>query len=162
VGNTVNTITYSDNGGYHWIPTMSFCGGDSLEIRKVNAALDQPGRARGSLITGDPPVRPADWNDQVIEPCYSWNNGQVNFGRGPGVRLNEHYFNDTPMPGYTEFTYPHPLVSGQPMPTLPGSPPRATVKPPTTTTPGFTEGFHIKKKQNAETTKSKKIPGRPD
>jgi len=121
LGNTANTITYSDNGGYHWIPTMSFCAGDSLEIRKVDAALDQPGRACGSLITGDPPVRPAGWNDQVTEPCYSWNNGQVNFGGGPGVRLNEHYFNDTPMPGYTEFTYPHPLTGS-----LPWSPPTTT------------------------------------
>jgi len=123
LGNTANTITYSDNGGYHWIPTMSFCAGDSFEIRKVDAALDQPGRALGSLITGDTPVRPTRWNDQVTEPCYSWNNGQVNFGGGPGVRLNEHYFNDTPMPGYTEFTYPHPLTGS-----LPWSPPTTTTR----------------------------------
>jgi hypothetical protein len=110
LGNTANTITYSDNGGFHWISPMSFCAGDSFEIRKVDHALDQPGRALGSLITGDTPVRPRSWNDQVTEPCYSWNNGHVNFGGGPGVRINEHYFNDTPMPGYTEFTYPHPLT----------------------------------------------------
>ena len=115
--NTSHTLTYSDNGGYPTPPTMSFCAGDSLQIRKVNHALDQPGRAGGSLITGDPPVRPGGWNDQVTEPCYSWNNvnhdtnGFVNFSAGPGVRANEHYFNNTPMPGYTPYTYPHPLVT---------------------------------------------------
>jgi hypothetical protein len=123
---TSNTLSYTDNGGFHWISTMSFCAGDRLEIRKVDHALDQPGRARGSLITGDPPIRATGWNDQVTEPCYSWNNGQVNFSGGPGVRLNEHYFNDTPMPGYTEFTYPHPLTGS-----LPWSPPTTTT---TTTT----------------------------
>ena len=94
---------------------MSFCTGDSLEIRKVDHALDQPGRALGSLITGESPVRPASWNNQVTEPCYSWKNtnevnGQVNFSAGPGVRANVHYFNNTPMPGYTPYAYPHPLT----------------------------------------------------
>jgi FG-GAP-like repeat len=114
--NTSNTITYI-NGGYPG-SLMSFCAGDSLEIRKVVHALDQPGRALGSLITGTPPIRPGGWNNQVTEPCYSWDNtnevnGQVNFSAGPGVRANEHYFNNTPMPGYAPYIYPHPLVSAQ-------------------------------------------------
>jgi hypothetical protein len=113
--NTLNTITYTDHGGYP-IPSLSFCAGDSLEIRKVDHALDQPGRALGSLITGNPPLRPAGWNNQVTEPCYSWNNttgnGPVNFTPGPGVRANVHFFNNTPMPGYSEYAYPHPLVTG--------------------------------------------------
>jgi hypothetical protein len=120
--NTSNTITYTDNATVPWIPTMSFCAGDTLEIRKVVHALDQPGRARGSLITGDPPVRPPTWNNQVTEPCYSWNNGAARFSGGPGVRTNVHYFNNTPMPGYSEYTYPHPLATAQP----PAPPPSAT------------------------------------
>ena len=99
---------------------MTFCAGDSLEIRKVDHALDQPGRARGSLITGARQFDLAGWNDQVTEPCYSWNNttgnAQVNFSAGPGVRANVHYFNNTRMPGYTPYVYPHPLVTGQPTP----------------------------------------------
>jgi hypothetical protein len=110
---TANAITYTNNSGYG-TPSLSFCAGDTLEFRKVNHAIDQPGRARGSLITDDPRVRPQNWNDQVTEPCYSWNNGGVNFSGGPGVRANIHYFNETPMPGYTEFTYPHPLTSSLP------------------------------------------------
>jgi hypothetical protein len=129
LSNTSNTITYSENGGYPTPPAMSFCVGDSLEIRKVVHALDQPGRALGSLITGTPPVRPAGWNNQVTEPCYSWNNttgnAPVNFSAGPGVRANEHYFNNTRMPGYTPYVYPHPLVTAQapPPPTPPPTPP---------------------------------------
>ncbi|HEY7000624.1 MAG TPA: hypothetical protein VH330_02690 [Candidatus Udaeobacter sp.] len=115
LSNTSNSISYGSNPGYPTPPSMSFCRGDSLEVRKVDHALDQPGRARGSLITGESPVRPAAWNNQVTEPCYSWENtnevnGKVNFSAGPGVRANVHYFNNTPMPGYTPYTYPHPLT----------------------------------------------------
>ncbi|HZR64419.1 MAG TPA: hypothetical protein VFA85_04675 [Terriglobales bacterium] len=125
LSNTSNTITYADNGGYPTPPTMSFCAGDSLEIRRVDHALDQPGRALGSIITGTPPVRPVGWNNQVTEPCYSWNNttgnAPVNFSSGPGVRANVHYFNNTRMPGYAPYVYPHPLVTAQPPPTPPPS-----------------------------------------
>jgi hypothetical protein len=119
LSNTSNTISYGSNPGYPTPPSMSFCTGDSLEIRKVDHALDQPGRARGSLITGESPVRPTAWNNQVTEPCYSWENtnevnGQVNFSAGPGVRANVHYFNNTPMPGYAPYIYPHPLTKSSP------------------------------------------------
>jgi hypothetical protein len=62
---------------------------------------------------------------------------------------------------YEPYTYPHPLVSGQPMRTPPGAPPPATATPATTTTPGLTRGFATKRKR-ADNAKSKKIPGRPD
>ena len=115
LSNTANTITYTSNGGYS-TPSLAFCAGDTLEIRKVIQCLDGIGRARGSLISGDPPVRPARWNDQVTEPCYSWNNfsgaTHVNFSpTDPSVRAGEHFFNDTPMPGYTSYVYPHPLTT---------------------------------------------------
>ena len=110
--NTSNTISYTDNGGY-FTPSLAFCAGDTFEIRKVDHAIDQPGRAGGSLITGDPPIRPAGWS-QATEPCYSWNNGQARFSAGPGVRADVHYFDNTPMPGYAPYVYPHPLVTAQP------------------------------------------------
>jgi hypothetical protein len=116
LSSTSDSITYTDNGGYTR-PSMSFAAGDSLEIRKVDQAMDQPGRGGGSLVSRDSPTPPSNWNNQVTEPCYSWNNGGVNFHAClPSIRLAEHYFNDTPMPGYTEYTYPHPLVSGKPLP----------------------------------------------
>ena len=128
LSNTSNTITYSDNGGYPTPPTMAFCAGDSFEIRRVDHALDQPGRALGSLITGTPPIRPVGWNNQVTEPCYSWNNttgnAAVNFSEGPGVRANVHYFNNAAKPGYRPYVYPHPLVTSPPTP--PPTPPPST------------------------------------
>jgi hypothetical protein len=117
LGNTSNTITYYGGAIYPGEINLNFCTGDSLEIRKVNHALDQPGVARGSLVTGGlNPTPPPGWNDQVIEPCYSWNNinelgHHINFVTGVGVTANVHYFNNTQMPGYTPYTYPHPLVS---------------------------------------------------
>jgi len=121
--NTANTISYTGSM-MSGVPDMSFCKGDSLEIRMVEHAMDQVGRALGSLVAGDPPVRPTAWNDQVTEPCYSWNNtngygGFANFTEGSGVRANVHFFNNKPMPGYTPYTYPHPLVNGRALPLLP-------------------------------------------
>src|SRR5262245_7343253 len=119
--NTSNSITYSDAGGFG--PNMTFAAGNALEIRKVDFAIDQPGRALGSMLSGDPPPLPIGWNDQVTEPCYSWNNGGVNFSAGVGTRQGVHFFNNTPMPGYTHYTYPHPLVTGgEPSPTPTATP----------------------------------------
>jgi hypothetical protein len=127
--NTANTLTYSDAGGF--TSDLSFANGDTLQIYKVVQALNQPGRARGSLITGNPPSRHG-WNNQVTEPCYSWNNtresgANVNFtARESVIRQNEHFFNDTAMPGYTPYTYPHPLTSSSP---TSGATPSATRVP---------------------------------
>src|SRR5262245_22270076 len=128
LSNTSNSITYSNAGGFG--PNMTFAAGNALEIRKVDFAIDQPGRALGSMLSGDNPTPPPGWNNQVTEPCYSWNNGGVNFSAGVGTRQGVHFFNDTRMPGYTPYTYPHPLVTGgqqSPTPTPTSSPtPRAT------------------------------------
>jgi FG-GAP-like repeat len=119
--NTANTFTYMDSGGFQG--NLKFASGDSLQLWKVDQALDQPGRAGGSLVTGNSPTLPAGWNDQVTEPCYSWNNvrvdgagapAPVNFAHTPLVRQGEHFFNKTAMPGYTPYIYPHPLVTGAP------------------------------------------------
>ena len=137
--NTSNTLSYSGNGGYS-TPSLTFCAGDTLEIRRVIQCIDQPGRGHGSLINGVPaPTPPAGWNDQVTEPNYQWANTVTDPGniglkfsaRAPTIRPNEHYFDDTPMPGYTPYVYPHPLVTDEPMP----SPtPSATVTPSPTAT----------------------------
>jgi hypothetical protein len=130
--NTPNRITYGGAGFGH---NMAVCVGDTVEIRKVNFALDQPGRAGGSMVTGSPPVVPSGWNNQVTEPCYSWNNTNTDNGSanvpltlGAGLKNNGIMVNDTAMPGYTPYTYPHPLVQGgQPSPTpIPTSTPAPT------------------------------------
>jgi hypothetical protein len=132
-GNTSNTINYSadDYGG-----TLAITSGDTIKINKIRFILDGIGRGGGSLVTGKPPVRPAGWNDQVSEPCYSWNNIITDAGNahcnitdvGLTVQIGRDVFNDTPMPGYTPYTYPHPLaLGGSPTPTATGTPqPTAT------------------------------------
>jgi hypothetical protein len=127
VSNTSNTITYTSRYDPTSFPIhpLSFAAGDTLEIRKLVKILDGVGVGTGSLIQGTTPIVPAGWNDQVSEPCYSWNNvnelgHQVGFGPNSGspgyfVLAGVHYFNNTSPPfSYTPYTYPHPLVSGAP------------------------------------------------
>lgn len=105
---------------------MQFTAGDTFEINKVTQAMDQCGATGGSNLGGvDMPTLPGAWNNQSVSAWYEWNNlreggANVNFttGRsGPAgstystIVENVHYFNNTPKPGYTPFTYPHPLVS---------------------------------------------------
>jgi hypothetical protein len=162
LSNTVNALTYSGSGGYG--PNLSFANSDSLQIWKVDQALDQPGRVGGSLIVGRPPSPPTGWNDQATEPCYSWSNtreggAHVNFSAGDTViRQGEHYFNDTAMPEYKPYVYPHPLVSGQPMPTLPGSPPPGYSKAADDYNTRFHTWFSYQKEAERENCKIKKNP----
>jgi hypothetical protein len=100
--------------------------GDVYEIRKVLVALDQPGRGKGDLVTGDKPVNcktgRATWPHQALEPAYSWNNtnngSNINIGSygEPTLREGRDYYNNTSMPGYTPYVYPHPLTRGLPPP----------------------------------------------
>lgn len=124
-GNTHNTLTYYGGGIFPGEINLDFATGDTVEIRKVNHALDQCGVSGGGIIGDDfTPTMPAGWNDQVVEKCYSWNNRASNgdhinfnvFGIQPGIRAGEHYLDDTVKPGYTSYVYPHPLVSGSPPP----------------------------------------------
>jgi len=102
--------------------SQSFAVGDKYEIRKVIQVLDQPGLGAqvGTMNRNNP-----RWMQQATEPCYSWNNtdqnnNPVNFKQlssGKSILVGRDYFNNTPMPGYTPYTYPHPLVSGASVPT---------------------------------------------
>jgi hypothetical protein len=130
ISNTANTITYTyrTSGANPQIAPLSFATGDTLEIRQLVKVLDGIGVGNGSLVQDTVygsgiPVVPPGWNDQVAEPCYSWNNidefgHHINFGPntgGPGyfTKPGIHYFNNTSPPfSYTPYTYPHPLVSG--------------------------------------------------
>ena len=114
VSNTSNTITFPENDTPEFQPALAFDTGDRFEIRKVIAALDQPGRGEGKLISSNSaPVWPA----QVSDPVYSWNNKylpdntNVDVGSGcSSIRENRDFYNNTPKPGYVPYTYPHPLV----------------------------------------------------
>lgn len=71
---------------------------------------DQPGTGGGA------------WKYQILEPWYAWNNGAYAFVNNsacpsPQVKSGRDYFNNgaTPKPGYTAYTYPHPLTGGMPI-----------------------------------------------
>jgi hypothetical protein len=158
--NTGNTITYA-GGVVHG--NLGITSGDSLQVWRVKHTADIPGRTGGSLVSSVPPHwnNQGNVNDQVTEPCYSWDNRRtenlaVTFGFDGGqchytVRTNGdngvanntsdvHFYNDTVMPGYTPYVYPHPLVSGaSPSPTPPPTPsPTPTATATATATPTST------------------------
>jgi hypothetical protein len=126
VSNTSNTLILGQTPTT--LPLPKFNTRDTFAIHRVLIVLDQPGRGRGDLIVGNPPgttnlagtAWPA-WPHQALEPCYSWNNtlngSNLDFTNDDSqniLRENVDYYNDTPMPGYTPYVYPHPLVSGVP------------------------------------------------
>lgn len=127
LSNTSTTLTFARKGAYG-VPDLSFTtgGGETFEINKVTHSFDMPGRSGGTLIVGtpltNPAIPPVGWNNQITDPCYEWNNtynsgaGNIDFTSESGIlRINEHYFNDTPKPGYTPFGA-HPLITGDPLP----------------------------------------------
>ncbi len=120
ISNTSTALTLRDSiyGGAY---TMVWAAGETYEINLVTHSMDMIGRRTGSLLSGDTPSIPAGWNDQVTSAWYEWNNtreagANVNFSPVQGIiKSGTHYNNDTAKPGYTPYTYPHPLVSGGPV-----------------------------------------------
>jgi hypothetical protein len=138
--NTTNTLTVAATAIVP--PNLAFNTGDTFAIHKVLRILDQPGSGAGELIVGNPPgstkLTGTSWPhypNQALEPLYSWNNTlngvNVNFGHSDtsdNLRENVDFYNNTPMPGYTPYVYPHPLVSGVPTP-IPSNTPTQTPTP---------------------------------
>jgi hypothetical protein len=92
---------------------------DSNSNGAVLIALDQPGRGKGNLVTGDNPT--PTWPNNALEPIYVWANTVQNpnyagLGAMAPIMQGRDVYNNTPMPGYTPYTYPHPLVSEAPEP----------------------------------------------
>jgi len=146
--NTTNTLTVAAVVITDEPPTLGFNTGDTFAIHKVLRIIDQPGSGAGDLIVGNPPgstnLTGTSWPhypNQALEPLYSWNNTlngvNVNFEHSDAnnnLRENGDFYNNTPMPGYTPYVYPHPLVSGMPTPT-PTPTPTATPTPTPSATP---------------------------
>ena len=125
--NTANTINFRP--GFN--SNLSFTAGDTFKINKVDQSIDQAGVGQSTLLSGDNPTPPPNWN-QVVEPCYIWNNtsdGQpfnTFSAETSNIKQGVNYSNNMAMPGYTEYVYPHPLVTGNPPPGRPSSSPAAT------------------------------------
>jgi hypothetical protein len=105
--NTSNTITFKAS---MFAPNLSFAAGDAYALNLVTTILDQPGVGKGDLINTSSPA----WPHQAVETCYEWANtaNGIDVGYGPQnnvIQSGIHYQNDTVKPGYTAYTYPHPL-----------------------------------------------------
>jgi hypothetical protein len=153
--NTANTIYYvgSTPATASIIPcaVMTFNTGDAFQIRRVYAALDQPGRGSGDLlqdvnnswltngilVTIDTSTGIESWPNEALDGLYSWGN-TLNGADGtlsssyPGIQVGRDLYNDTPKPGYAPYTYPYPLslISvGSTNGTPPGTPPSTNNTP---------------------------------
>ncbi len=155
LSNTATTITYYYYGGGDRGAPLLFNAGDEFSIRNVLIGLDQNGRGKDDLLTGN--KQPRFWPNQQQETCFSWNNKNADTGQvlryGNNVVPTQHEGSDYVNLGaglpanqiptqvtaaypagvnggsaYThEYTYPHPLVTGGPSPTpIPSSSPTAT------------------------------------
>lgn len=116
--NFATTITHQ-NGATDGQTNMVWYPGDHYAIRQVIESLDHPGMGKADLMSGNPPV-PAAWPNQAVETLYSWQNLKsgvdMDILTAQGTQMaGKHYSNRVAKPGYTPFTYPHPLVSGTPV-----------------------------------------------
>lgn len=122
--NTSNTLYFAPDTSA-FAPAMLINNGDSYAIYQVVASLDQCGRGKGALISGGSSTvapTPNGWTGEMSDPCYEWNN-TVNGkpiawsvsapNNYPSIVIGRDAF-DAVAPGYTPYTYPHPLVSGIP------------------------------------------------
>jgi hypothetical protein len=110
--NTTDTMTLTAGSNAQ----IKFNSGDEFSVYKILVALDQPGRGRSDYIGSSDNPRAA-WPHQALEPCYSWNNtlngSNLDFAHkdtNDPLRENVDFYNNTPMPGYKPYTYPHPLA----------------------------------------------------
>jgi len=114
--NTENTITYKSDP---YADDLAWNTGDTYIILRCYPCLDQVGRSTGNLLSNWDPPLPQEWPDQAVEPFYEWNN-TINgedadiVSDSPHLLENRDYYNDTQRPGYSPYTYPHPLVTNDP------------------------------------------------
>jgi hypothetical protein len=131
ISNTTTNITYVlDNGEAGNQPFMTWTNGDHYSISAVIRSLDQPSEGQGDLKSGFP-FTPAVWPNTVLEPCYGWNNTNngsllsATFASSVGTIFSgTNFFNNVQKPGYTPFTYPHPLTMVTNVPSAPNAPRR--------------------------------------
>jgi hypothetical protein len=142
ISNTANTIYYIGStpasSSVVACTSLTFNVGDYFQIYKVYAALDQPGRGSGDLLTDNGIITNSvmpngvlytinaatgmpSWPNQVLEGIYCWSN-TLNGAHSeessvyPGIQQGRDFYNDTPKPGYVPFAFPHPLVNQKPLP----------------------------------------------
>ena len=125
ISNNSDTIKFT---GTSQGTNLAFNSGNRFQIYKLLVSMDQPGRGKRDLIrdSSGKLTRGPAWPHQALEPVYAWNNNYINSNNvlspllvisiGPTIQENRDFYNNTPMPGYKPFTYPHPLTAGSGQP----------------------------------------------
>jgi hypothetical protein len=126
VSNNASTMYYLGAGIVHGA-VLSFNTGDGFAVYQVYATIDQPGRgsgdllqnngydANGNLMVINTTTGTASWPHEVLEPLYFWGNTLNGApaeacSQYPTIQAGRDFYNDTPMPNYVPYPYPHPLT----------------------------------------------------
>jgi hypothetical protein len=114
--------------------TVRFCSGNRDLVCASDATCSAAGAGTcTTYFDGDGPPggyrcrdQPGVGPTQALQPIYAWNNGSVELGPFDGnvscpwgaittfIAAERDYYNGTVRPGYTPYTYPHPLIGGIP------------------------------------------------
>jgi hypothetical protein len=122
----VKMENYRDTDSY---PPWGTCNGSSQYDQNAQGGyrcVDQPGAGTSRLLSGDVPG--GGWVGNILDPIYIWNNTATSLqfgmaGGSPNVQQGRDFFVGTARPGYTPYTYPHPLTAGGSLPPPTGSGP---------------------------------------
>ncbi len=133
-GSTSDSISASDYGGDTWNggPT-TFNPGDSYEIMRASACIDQPSRSGGTLLSGSTPS-PTGWVQETPDPSYEW--GDISQGGNPGygpvlsdtakLTANRDFYGEVSQSAQTSSTSPFNGTSGSGYGTLANRPATCT------------------------------------
>ncbi len=69
ISNSISASSYSQDY-YDGPPAINV--GDSYQIRRASACIDQPSRSGGAYLSGTTPS-PTGWVNQSVDPSYEWN-----------------------------------------------------------------------------------------
>jgi hypothetical protein len=112
----VSMQNFRDTGSY---TPWGQCNGSSVYDGNTGGGgyrcVDQPGAGTSNLLSGATPASAPVGN--VLDPIYIWDNTGGSYSIGvanssANVDENRDYYVGTSRPGYTPYTYPHPLRAG--------------------------------------------------
>jgi hypothetical protein len=130
ISNSATAFYFTEYNVYGIPSYETVAVGDQYEVRWTLAAIDQPGRGAGDLLTNSTGTRidyvtgAQNWPNEVSDPVYVWgntnnwllpadwyphNNWAAVGYESPNIVSNRDWIGGIPRPGYTPLVYPHPL-----------------------------------------------------
>lgn len=107
ISNTADTLTVDASSRNQPKP---FVEGEYFEIRKIKLGLDMPGAGTTKLLT-DKSTKPTPVDlEQEYDPVFIWGNTGAPAPKSSPDCTEGIHFMLTERPGWTPYTYPHPLT----------------------------------------------------